>query len=191
MIRALNQLIIRISTSWWWFLITMALAFGSLAALMRIGEGFPAVAGGAQPFDLQNDLTAAEVLAQLPGYSEAARQQYLLFTAIDYVFPLAAGLFLAAIGAFCLRQAFPGVYASLTQRQLLPLLLLSSLFDWCENVAAITAIVAYPETTAAMATAIVVAKKLKLAFLVITQGVTLLLMLAAAGTWIAGRIQRG
>jgi hypothetical protein len=130
-------------------------------------------------------------LQQLPGYTGQARRQYFVFTAIDYVFPFAAGLFLAAIGAFCLRRAFPAVYAALAGRDLLPLLMLSSLFDWCENVAAITAITAWPGTTAAMATAVVVAKKLKLGFLVVTQTLVLLLMLATAGRWIAGKLRRG
>ncbi|MBM4197253.1 MAG: hypothetical protein FJ197_09205 [Gammaproteobacteria bacterium] len=65
-----------------------------------------------------NGLTVADVLAQLPGYTEQARAKYRLFTAIDYVFPVAGGLFIAAVA---------GVW--------LPWLMLASLFDWCENVA--------------------------------------------------------
>lgn len=187
MIGALNRLIIRISASGWLLVTTMAVGFGSLAALIQIGNAFPAVAGGAQPFDLQNELTAAQVLGQLPGYTDEARRQYALFTAIDYVFPLTMGLFLAGIATFCLRHAFPRAYGQATQRQLLPLLLLASLFDWCENIAAITAITAWPDTTPAMATAVVVAKKLKLTFVFATQGLVLLLALAAAVAWLRRR----
>lgn len=187
MLGMLNRLIVRTSTSGWLFLAAMVVAFASLSALMQIGKTFPGVAGGAQPFDLQNGLTGAQVLAQLAAYTDEARRQYLLFTAIDYVFPFSAGLFLAAIGAFCLRHTFPGVYAAVNARNLLPLLMLSSLFDWCENVAAITAILAWPGTTAAMATALVAAKKLKLTFLVVTQTLVALLMLATAAVWLGRR----
>ncbi len=191
MFRALNGFIMRISASGRLFLAAAVVACVSLAALIGIGAGFRAVSGGALPFDLQHDLTAEQVLAQLPGYTVQARRQYALFTAIDFVFPLAAGLVLAAGAAFCLRRAFPATYASLVQRQLFPLLLSASLLDWCENVAAITAITAFPDTTAAMATALVVAKDLKLTFLAFTQALTLLLALAAAGTWLTGRGARG
>ena len=190
MLRALNQLIIRISSSGWLFLATVVLAFGSLAALLQIGQRFPAVAGGAEPFDLQNALTAGQVLEQLPLYTEAAYRQYYLFTAIDYLFPLAAGLFQAAIATFCLRYAWPRAYAAITARQLLPLLLLATLFDWCENIAAITAITAWPDTTATMAGALVAAKKLKLGFLGAAQGVTLLLLAAAVVRWVMRRLGR-
>ncbi len=178
MLGALNRLIIRVSANPWLFIATTVIFITSLRALMQIGETFPAVAGGAQPFDLQNGLTGEQVLLQLAGYTDAAVRQYSIFTAIDYVFPFAAGLFLAAITAFCLRRAFPGVYAAMAGRKLLPLLMLGSLFDWAENVAAITAILAYPDTTPGMATAIVLAKRLKLACVVISQVLALLLLMA-------------
>lgn len=189
MLGMLNRLIVRTSTSPWLFLAAMVIAFSSLGALMQIGKNFPAVAGGAQPFDLQNDLTGAQVLAQLPAYTDAARRLYGLFTAIDYVFPFSAGLFLAAIAAFCLRHTFPAAYAALDARRLLPLLMIASLFDWCENVAAITAILSWPATTPAMATALVAAKKLKLTFLAVTQGLVALLMLATAARWLAMKLR--
>jgi hypothetical protein len=188
MLRAPNRLIVRVSASGGLFAMTMLVMFASLFTLMRIGAAFPAVAGGAQVFDLQNNLTAEQVLDQLPGYSDDARQLYWLFTAIDYVFPFAAGLFLAAIATFCVRLAFPSAYAWITARNLLPLLMLGTLFDWCENVAAITAILAYPATSADMAAAIVVAKRLKLAMVMASWGVVALLLLAAGVTWVRGRL---
>lgn len=189
MIDALNRLIVRISRSRSLFILTLIIAVGAFQALMRVGEDFPSLAGGAQPFDLQNGLSVDDVLLQLPGYSSEARQQYYLFTAIDYVFPLAAGLMLAAIAAFCMRYALPTAFAAVNARRLFPLLLLASLFDWCENVAAVTAIASYPATTSVMATALVIAKRLKLGFLVASQSLTLLLMLAAAGRWLRNRLR--
>ncbi|MBM4197256.1 MAG: hypothetical protein FJ197_09220 [Gammaproteobacteria bacterium] len=190
MLRALNGLIVRISSSLPLFLATVAVFVLTLTALTRISNDFPAIAGGALPFDMQNGLTAADVLAQLPGYTEQARAKYRLFTAIDYVFPVAGGLFIAAVAAFCLRRQFAAVYERAVAGAWLPWLMLASLFDWCENVAAIVAINAWPDTTMAMATAIVVAKKLKLGFLFATQGAVALLALASLGRWVAGRLKQ-
>ena len=103
MLRALNRLIIRVSGSGWLVLAAALTGFACLTAMNRIAADFPAVAGGAVPFDLQNDLTSDQVLAQLAGYTDGARRLYGLFTAIDYLFPFAAGLFLAGISAFGMR----------------------------------------------------------------------------------------
>ncbi len=190
MLRAVNWLIIRTSGNVWLFIVTAVVAFGSLSLLMQIGASFPAVAGGAQPFDLQNGLTAGEVIEQLAGYTDEAHRQYYLFTAIDYVFPFAAGLFLAAIAAFCLRRSFPYAYAMLAERALLPLLMAGSLFDWCENAAALVAILSYPETSAWLASALVAAKRLKLTLVIATQLLVALLVLTTAARWLTARLQR-
>jgi hypothetical protein len=183
MLGALHRLIVRVSANGWLFTATTVVMVACLRALIEIGAGFPAVAGGAPPFDLQNALTAPEVLSQLAGYGDEARRRYFLFTAIDYLFPFAAGVFLAAIIAFCLRRSFPGIYASLDGRRLLPAFMAGSLFDWCENIAALTAILSYLETPAAVATAVVVAKRFKLALVIATQALALLLLLVTAARW--------
>jgi hypothetical protein len=190
MLGGVNRLIIRISGSALLFVVATIIATGCLMSLTRIGQSFPAVSGGAPPFDLQNGLTAGQVLQQLAGFTEGARRQYLLFTAIDYVFPLAAGLCLAAAGAFGLRHGFPGFYAELARRNLFPLFLTGSLFDWCENVTALTAIMTYPDTSAGVVGALIVAKRLKLFFVFATQGLVLLLLLVAAGKSIIRRLGR-
>jgi hypothetical protein len=178
--QGLSRLIVRVSESAPLFALTTVLAFGSLFALMRIGAAFPPAAAGAAVFDLQNTLTAAQVLEQLPGYTDQARRLYFRFTAVDFLFPFAASLFLAAIVAFCLRHGFPGLYAMALKRRLLPLVMAAALFDWIENVAVLVAITAWPGTTPAMASAIVVAKRLKLGFLFGTQVLVGLLVLATA-----------
>jgi hypothetical protein len=187
MLSALNRLIVRTSSSPMLFLAATVVMVATLAAILRIGASFPAIAGGAEPFDLQNGLTAADVLRQLPGYTVEARRQYALFTAIDYVFPFAAGLFLAAVIAFCLRRSFPGVYAALDARRLLPVLMLATLFDWSENVLVLAAIQSWPDTSGALATAIVVAKRLKLACVFLSQGLAVLLLLVTAVKSLRGR----
>jgi hypothetical protein len=191
MLSALNRLVIRVSGSPWLFIAVTAVMAASLFALLRIGEtGFPPLAGGAQPFDLQNGLTTSQLLEQLPAYTDATRRQYLQFSMIDFVFPLAGGLFIAAVSAFGLRHSFPRAYAALDARRLLPLFMIGTLFDWCENVAALTAIFAWPDTTPAMASAVVIAKRLKLACVFVSQGIALLLLVAAAVRRLARRSAR-
>jgi hypothetical protein len=187
----LNRLIVRTSSSAWLFVGTLAVTFATLRSLTHIGRVlFPPEAGGSEPFDLQNFLTSEQVLAQLPTYTDRAHQLYYAFTAIDYVFPFAAGLFMAATAAFCLRHSFPAFYATLNARNLLPLIMLGTLFDWCENVAAITAIAASPGTTATMAIAVVTAKKLKLGFLVVSQVLVALLLVVTAVLAIARAVRK-
>jgi hypothetical protein len=183
---ALNQLVIRTSKSIWRFLAVTAVAIIAITLLNAIGRAFPAAAGGSAPFDLQNGLTSAQVVTQLAGYTELARWMYYVFTMIDYVFPFAAGLSLAAAGAFALRKGFPAVYQACEQRRLFPLFLLGTVFDWCENVAAVTAIWTYPGDVQTIATLLVIAKRLKLACVVATQ-LAVALLLAGAGIRALGR----
>jgi hypothetical protein len=190
MLQQLNRLIIRISSSGWLFVATTLVFIGSLSALMQIGNAYPEHAGGAQPFDLQNGLTADQVMPQLAGHTARARELYYLFTAIDYVFPLAAGLFLGAAGAFALRHGLPGVYRAMAERNLFPLFLLGSAFDWCENVAALTAILSYPDVPGAIPALLVAAKRAKLFFVMLTQATVAVLLLIALGSWIRARRSR-
>jgi hypothetical protein len=176
---ALNQLVIRTSKSGWRFIAVTAIAVIAINLLNRIGKAFPAAAGGAMPFDLQNTLTSAEVITQLAGYTELARWMYYVFTMIDYVFPFAAGLTLAAAGAFALRQGFPRAYQAFEQRRLFPLFMIGTAFDWCENLAALAAIWSYPGDVRTVATLLVIAKRLKLACVIATQLAVALLLVGA------------
>lgn len=187
MIQALNQLVIRTSKSGWQFITVSIVAVVAIRTLTRIGAAFPAASGGSAPFDLQNGLTSAEVVQQLAGYTELARWMYYVFTLIDYVFPFAAGLSLAAAGAFALRHGLPAVYRTFETRALFPLLLLGTAFDWCENIAAVTAIWSYPGDVSTVATLLVAAKRAKLACVVATQLAVALLLIWAAGQYVLRR----
>jgi hypothetical protein len=190
MLGRLQDLAIRISKTSWLYLILLVLFVGSLQALMRIGELFPAYAAGAAPFDLQNDLQPEQVYPQVAGYTEQARELYYAFTLIDYAFPFFAGLFITATVAFALRYSLPRVYEALVARRLLPLLMLGTAFDWLENVAAVSAIVMYPGEISWLPGLLVFAKKCKLVCVVVSNGAMLVAVLAAAGTWVARRIAR-
>lgn len=190
MLGRLQDLVIRISKTWWLYLIVVVLFVGSLQALMRIGDLFPEYAAGAAPFDLQNDLQPGQVYPQLAGYTNQARELYYAFTLIDYAFPFFAGLFISATTAFALRYSVPRVYDALVARRLLLVLMLATAFDWLENVAAASAIVMYPVEIGWLPGLLVFAKKCKLGLIAFSNGVMVLAVLAAAGTWVARRIAR-
>jgi hypothetical protein len=189
MLGRLQDLIIRISVTWWLYAAVLFLFVGSLQALTRIGRLFPAYAGGAAPFDLQNDLVAGEVYPQLAGYTDQARELYYAFTLIDYAFPFFAGLFITATVAFALRTSLPRLYAALLASRLLLVLMLATAFDWLENVTALTTIVLYPAEVSWLPTLLVVAKKCKLATLLVSNGAMFAALLFAAGHWLVQRLR--
>lgn len=177
----LNNLIIRISKSWQWTLGLFLLTGACLAGLTNLGgESFEAKSGGHQAFDLQNNLTSTQVYEQLATWTDAAKQAYYAFAAVDFVFPLVAGLFLAGVIAFALRHGIPAAYDWLVARRLLPVLMLGTLFDWFENLFALTAVSSYPAEMPAVAGGLVLAKQLKLACVFGFQGLAVLLLVAAA-----------
>jgi hypothetical protein len=191
MAAALQRLIVRISATGTWYVAVLVVAVGSFTTLMRIGTAFPDVAAGNAPFDLQNGLAASDVYPQLSGWTPAARQLYFLFSAVDWVFPLAAGLGLAATIAFCLRRSAPRAYAWVTGRTLLPLLLAPTAFDWLENIFAVAAVATYPQGPAWLPAALVVAKRAKLAGLAVVQPVMFGLVLYTAVSRLFSRRRTG
>lgn len=190
MLGRLQEIVLRISRTWWLYLLVLFLFVGSLQALTRIGTRFPPFAGGAVPFDLQNDLRADQVYTQLASYTEPARELYYAFTLIDYAFPFFAGLFITATVAFALRNGLPDLYAAVLSRKLLLVLMLPTAFDWLENVAAVSAILLYPTKVHWLPLLLVAAKKCKLATLVVSNVAMAGVVLAAAGSWIVGRLRR-
>lgn len=187
--RTLNELIIRFSQSIWLFALSIVVAFGTLfLVLLPIGNVFPELAGGATPFDLQNDLQPDEVFDQLEGYTEAARQLYYAFSFSDFFFPVFASLFLGAVAAFSLRHLSPKWYGVAEARNLFVLFMLGAMFDWLENVFALTAVGTYPDTPAWVANLLVLAKQGKLALVMSGQAVAWLLLLLAALRWVAAKL---
>jgi hypothetical protein len=189
MLNRLQNLVIRVSQTWWLYLCVVLLFAGSLLSLLRIGEKFPSYAAGNQPFDLQNALTPTEVYPQLASWTESAHQLYHAFTLIDYAFPFFAGLFIAATAAFAMRVSLPTWYAALTRRNLLPVFMFGTAFDWLENIAALGVISLYPTELRGLPIVLVLAKQLKLVCVLSAQAVTLLLLLYAAGNWLTARLR--
>ncbi len=185
--QSLNDLMLRFSRSWPLFVLAAVVTFGSLYLFTSvIGPRFAELTGGSPPFDLQNTLTVEQVYAQLPNYSAAARRLYYLFSAIDFAFPLFASLFLAAIAAFSLRYLWPTGYAWITARRLWVLLLLPAVFDWAENVFALTVITAYGQEMRGAAAMMIYAKLGKLSLVTVSQvlGWGLLLLAGLKWAWV-------
>lgn len=190
MLESLNQFIVRCSFSAWKVLLLFLGFFGSLQALMFIGEKIAVQTGGYPPFDLQNFLTPEELLAQLPQYSDDAISLYLAFTTSDYLFPLFAGLFLATLWAFVLRHTKPRLYDTGVQKNRFVLLLIPTLLDWLENILLLTAIMMWPETPGMVAEAAVIAKQAKLVTTLIAQVSTGLLLVYGLIFWITSKLQQ-
>jgi len=184
MLDALNRFIVACSHSWWKVLLLFAGFFTTLRALQVMTGNFPALSQGNIPFDMQNGLTPAQIYEQLPQYSPDAFSSYYLFQAVDFAFPLFAGLFLAAVFAFGLRHAAPGWYLVVVAKKLLLLILLATLFDYLENVNLLWVIAAWPEQTMLAAQLAVMAKKAKLACMVTANSLTALALVAAAVRWL-------
>lgn len=184
MLSATTRFIVSCSESWWKVLLLFLGFGGTLAALQQITGRFPGISGGSVPFDMQNDLTASQIFAQLSTYSDEAFSSYYLFQAVDFAFPLLASLFLAALLAFGLRHTASGWYAIAVGKNLLVLMLLPALFDYLENINFLWVIAAWPDPAEIAAQLGVLAKKAKLACVALANGLTALSLLTAAGRWL-------
>jgi hypothetical protein len=186
---ALNTLVIRFSQSAGLFILSAVVAFGSLfLVFFPINVAFAELTGGLQPFDFQNGLTVEQIFEQLPLYTEAVKQLYIAFAYVDYFFPFFASMFLAALAAFSLRHLSPAGYASVSKRNLFVLFFLGCAFDWAENCFALTVIFSYPEKMMTAANLLVLAKKGKLACVMIFQGIAWTLLAFSTLKWLGKKI---
>lgn len=164
--------------------LAFVLSFALCLWLLRVaGEQFASVTQGYLPFDLQNELTRAQIGEQLSVYTAASRLWYWLFAVIDFAFPLLGGLFTAPAVAFFIRHISPNLYAQITARHGFVYFTLPALFDWLENIANLLLINFYPPLWAEVANTMLTFKQFKLATLVITQGALLLLFAFYLITW--------
>jgi len=187
MLQKINQFVVNCSHSWWKFLLLLIGQMTTIGILINITKGFPALTAGHEPFDMQNSLTAPEIFTQLEGYTEKAFEQYAIFQAVDYLFPLFAGLVLATAGAFALRHAWPTFYVRAMQLKLLLLFLLPTIFDWLENINLLWAIISWPDRAELAANLAVAAKMGKLASMNIVFATVGLLLIWAALRWVKTR----
>jgi len=189
MLSGINRFIIACSQSWWKFLLIFIGQFGTMRILTSITEEFPLVTAGDVPFDMQNTLQSGQIFSQLEGYTDRAFDLYMRFQAVDYFFPLFAGLLLATICAFSLRMASPRLYAVASQRNLFVLLLIPTVFDWLENLSLLYVVNAWPSQADLAANFAVAAKMAKLGSTGIAMLVTLALLLWGTSQWLSRRLR--
>jgi hypothetical protein len=183
----INGFIITCSQSWWKFLLLFVATIATMGYLQAVTAKFPAITAGDIPFDMQNNLTAEQIFTQLEGYSDAAFSLYATFQAVDYFFPIFAGLFLASICAFSLKIASPRYYEIAKSKNLFLLLLIPPVFDWLENINLLWVISRWPEQSQTAATLAVIAKQAKLATLYVDWAVSSLLLTWALVAWLISR----
>ena len=188
MFNKLNQFIVSCSKSWWKFLLLVAGQTGTMFVLMNITQKFPSVTAGYEPFDMQNSLAAAEVFTQLESYTPEAFRLYSIFQAVDYLFPLFAGLVLATAGAFALRHASPSIYTRFANSKLLAWPLIPTVFDWLENINLLWAVSAWPERVDLAATLAVASKVCKLTSMYCVFAIVGILLVWATTRWLTRRL---
>ena len=182
---ALTSLVVRLSRSRRAVVIVL-IAFVVVSILLGwAGHAFRS-ATGLEPFDLQNGLTAQEVSAQLAQYDDDATGRYVVFTIVDWVFPLLGGLLTAVITAACLRNSLPRVYERAVSWRLFALFFLPTLFDWTENIFALWIVLEGFPPADGLVDAMLVAKRVKLVTLYLVQAVTVLSILA----WLVAAARR-
>ena len=185
---SLQPLILAVSRSAPWSMLTLGGATVALLALQAIGGRIERTVG-APPFDLQHQLSLADIAGQLPRYTDESRAFYGLFFAVDMVFPLLAALFLGAACAFLLRRGLPTVYQRLVAGGWFALLLLPAGFDWIENLAALALVLNGTAWTPA-SLLLIGAKTLKLAATIAVQMLVLAVALLVGGRMLATRLGR-
>jgi hypothetical protein len=182
-----NDLVIQTSKSPWLFINSAVFAFGSLAfVFFNINVAFEATVG-AQMFDFQNSLTPEQIFAQLKNYDESTRALYHAFLFVDFYFPFFAGLVMAAAGAFAWRYLIPARYEIIRTRNLFVVFLIPTLFDWGENIFALTVVNAWPDALGWAAAGLVLCKKGKLAGIMILQAIVFLSLVLALLKWLGIR----
>lgn len=162
----------------------LVIVFGlSIFLLTRLSQDFAAVTNGHEPFDMQNALSLEDLTSQLADYSPASFSTYWLFTATDFVFPFAGGIFIAAITAFALRQIAPTFYEALLARRGLLLMLAPTVCDWLENLSIVLVLTTHPNSPAGLLSSVLVFKAFKLTTLMIAQTLMALLLVSVGVRW--------
>ncbi len=188
MLAKLNSFIVNCSTSWWKFLLLFAGQIGTMQVLTRITDQFPAATNGDVPFDMQNSLSPADIYIQLEGYTDQAFDLYMVFQAVDFFFPLFAGLTLATVCAFALRHVSDKLYNIATAKKLFVLLLIPTLFDWLENINLLWVVLAWPDQVSLAANMAVLAKMGKLSTMAVAFLLIFALLIAAAIQWLRHKL---
>lgn len=160
----------------WFILVALVIQLTSFRLLRITGTRFQAITNGHEPFDFQNRLTSNQIYDQLTQYTPDSKALYTRFFLIDFVFPLAASLFLSLLWTVILQHANLSVFEALLRANGPVFAFLPTLFDWGENVCFLFIIQRYPTITPGLAQIAVIFKRLKLITLFATLALTILLV---------------
>lgn len=175
-----------------WFIVSPARYIGlaitlllSQWALFR-ADGVFARISGYPTLDTQNGLTVQGAVDQIRSYAAEAVQAYELFAVIDYLFPLAGGLFQSATLLWLLRVANRSTPRRIPEWTCL-LLLLPVVFDYVENIFLAAAVAT--EGASIFIGVALVAKSLKLASLILSGALTVAVLIYTAAVVSRRRIR--
>lgn len=172
-------LLLYLSQSFVWIVLALVAQLITLRLLRLTGRQLQAsTPRHDEPFDLQNRLTVQDIAEQLPAYTPETRRLYTRFFVIDFFFPLSASLFLSLLWTALLQRPDTPLFADALDWGLPLLAFAPTLFDWGENVCFLLLIRRYPPLRHGMARLAVGFKRLKLFMLMLTFGITLVLVLA-------------
>lgn len=183
-VQRLTEGLIQIASLGWPILVALGLQMVALRLMNITGKRLQNASGGHEAFDLQNKLTTAQIYEQLPAYTAESKRLYRRFFIIDFFFPLFASLFIGLLWAALLPRPEAPVYQELLRWNVPVLALLPALFDWGENVCFLIMVNRYPQVMPRLAQIAVVFKRLKLATLFATMGVTMLLLVVTLILWV-------
>ncbi len=182
--QGLTQQLVQVASLGWPVLIALALQLVSFRLLNMTGKRFSKVTANHEAFDFQNKLTTAQIYEQLPDYTSESKRLYNLFFVIDFFFPLLASLFLSLLWAALLPRPEATVYRQLLRWNAPLFAFLPALFDWGENVCFVVIVNRYPPIMPRLALIGVVFKRLKLATLFATIGITMILLVVTVILWV-------
>jgi hypothetical protein len=175
-----------LATSWRRSAVLVGVAALSTWALFGLDARFARRTGAPTP-DTQNGLTLERATAQLSSWDGGSTRLYLLFAAVDFVFPLAAALVLAVVAhrVVVLGNRGPGpvVPTGIALVQLLPVV-----FDYAENLGFLAAVATGGELPIRVA---LIMKALKLTSIGLAAGLLVVLVVVFVVRRVIVQVRKG
>jgi hypothetical protein len=169
-------------------LILFVVSAGLIIGFIRgFDPAFQAVTAGHQIIDLQQSITPDSIYSELPDYTASSRRIYFWFMVADFIFPASAGLAMALLWAWLVKVAPNSIYRVLMRLPIFALPLLTTLFDWMENVGFLLLVNLYPQELPNVASISCAIRNTKLFVMDINSVVTLALITVTLAVRLYGR----
>ncbi|MDP6437095.1 MAG: hypothetical protein QF790_04780 [Gammaproteobacteria bacterium] len=148
-----------------------------------ITPAFTEATDGLNPLDLNFGLTAEQVYAELPSYTDRSKTLYLWFAIVDYIYPFANSFFFVLLWCWIFNKRANRFFGILTAKGILLVPFLFALVDWSENVGFLIVVFTYPVEYPDVANAAGMLKSSKRFFLMANVGLTLVFTAVATVQW--------